>query len=69
MNTIFMRKEDIVVETDTTEALKKLENSIEIRKKFTADEVNTAKSEIIMYDIHISITDHMFEKLIFYQIN
>ena len=64
---IIKRKEDIVVETDTVEALQKLKNSMEIARQFTAEEVNRAKPRMIIYDVPTRVPEDMIKKMIFRQ--
>ena len=61
---IIKRKEHIVVETDTIEALQKLKSSIEIGWQFPVEEANGAKPRIILYDISTSVPEEMIKKMI-----
>ena len=64
---ILKRKEDIPVETDTVESLKKFKESAAIRKKFGVQDIATAKPKIIIKsnDVSNKILEKEVTKLIF----
>ena len=50
------------METDTVEALQKLENPMKIGRQFTVEEVNRANPRIKIYDVPICIPEDMIKK-------